>query len=168
MLSGLTLSLCVCVCAQSCLTLCDPMDCSPPDSSVHGIFQARIQEWIAISFSRGSSWPRDPPWVFGSPALAGRLFTTSDSLVFLISHPSNSGLGERLKSFWWQPIGFVAAICNPREHIWFRSSLWWHRSTNSTVCPAAPDSDSDGTRVVCTAVPVCVLGSPRPMDISTP
>ena len=45
--------------AQSCLTLCDPMDCSLPGSSVHGIFQARILEWIAISFSRGSSWPRD-------------------------------------------------------------------------------------------------------------
>ena len=41
--------------AQSCLTLCDPMDCSLPGSSVHGIFQARVLEWTAISFSRGSS-----------------------------------------------------------------------------------------------------------------
>ena len=45
--------------AQSCPTVCDPMDCSPPGSSVHGIFQARVLEWIAISFSRGSSQPRD-------------------------------------------------------------------------------------------------------------
>ena len=45
--------------AQSCPTLCDPMDCSPPGSSVHEIFQARILEWVAISFSRGSSQPRD-------------------------------------------------------------------------------------------------------------
>ena len=44
---------------QSCLTLCDPMDCSPPVSSVHGILQARILEWLAIPFSRGSSQPRD-------------------------------------------------------------------------------------------------------------
>ena len=44
---------------QSCLTLCDPMDCSPSGSSVHGILQARILEGIAISFSRVSSWPRD-------------------------------------------------------------------------------------------------------------
>ena len=44
---------------QSCPTLCDPMDCSLPGSSVHGIFQARILEWVAISFSRRSSWPRD-------------------------------------------------------------------------------------------------------------
>ena len=43
------------VCAQSCQTLCDPMDCSPPGSSVHWISQARILEWVAISFSRGSS-----------------------------------------------------------------------------------------------------------------
>ena len=45
--------------AQSCPTLRDPMDCSPPGSSVHGIFQARILEWVAISFSRGSSRSRD-------------------------------------------------------------------------------------------------------------
>ena len=44
---------------QSCLTLCDPMDCSLPGSSVRGIFQAIVLEWIAISFSRGSSRPRD-------------------------------------------------------------------------------------------------------------
>ena len=45
--------------AQSFLTLCNPMDCSPPDSSVHGISQARILDWVAISFSRGSSQPRN-------------------------------------------------------------------------------------------------------------
>ena len=45
--------------SQSCLTLCDPIDCGPPGSSVHGVFQARILEWVAISFSRGSSQPRD-------------------------------------------------------------------------------------------------------------
>ena len=48
---------------QSCPTLCKPMDCSPPGSSVHGIFQARVLEWVAISFSRGSSRPRDRTWV---------------------------------------------------------------------------------------------------------
>ena len=44
---------------QLCLTLWDPMDCSPPGSSVHGILQARVLEWIAMPFSRGASWPRD-------------------------------------------------------------------------------------------------------------
>ena len=44
---------------QLCPTVCDPMDCSLPGSSVHGIFPARILEWVAIPFSKGSSWPRD-------------------------------------------------------------------------------------------------------------
>ena len=44
---------------QSCLTLCNPMDCSLQGSSIHGIFQARVLEWVVISFSRGSSRPRD-------------------------------------------------------------------------------------------------------------
>ena len=59
--------------AQSCLTLCNPKDCSPPGSYVHGILQARILEWVAVSFSRGSSWPRDQTWV---SCTAGRFFTT--------------------------------------------------------------------------------------------
>ena len=45
--------------AQSCLILCDPMGCSPPGSSVHGILQTRILDWVANSFSRGSFRPRD-------------------------------------------------------------------------------------------------------------
>ena len=45
--------------AQLCLTLCDPIDCSPPGSSVHVILQARILEWVAMPFFRGSSWPRN-------------------------------------------------------------------------------------------------------------
>ena len=57
---------------QLCPTLCDPMDSSPPGSSVHGILYARILEWVAISFSRGSSWPRD--WTRVS-CIAGRCFT---------------------------------------------------------------------------------------------
>ena len=48
---------------QSCLTLCDPVDCSAPDSSVHGILQAGILEWVTTSFSRGSSSPRDRTWI---------------------------------------------------------------------------------------------------------
>ena len=62
----------VCEVAQSCPTVCDPTDCSLPGSSIHGIFQARVLEWVAISFSRGSSWPRDRTWVSHT---AGRLFT---------------------------------------------------------------------------------------------
>ena len=47
------------LCAQLCPALWDPMNCSPPDSSVHGVFQARVLEWVAISYSRGSSWSKD-------------------------------------------------------------------------------------------------------------
>ena len=57
--------------AQSCPALCYPVDCSPPGSSVLGILQARILEWVAISFSRGSSQPRDRTWV---SCIAGRCF----------------------------------------------------------------------------------------------
>ena len=74
----LCVCVCVCVCVrarararacthvhvQSCLTLCDPMDCSPPSSSVYGIFQARILEWVAVPSSRGSSGPRDQICIF--------------------------------------------------------------------------------------------------------
>ena len=57
---------------QSCPTLCNPMDYSPPGSSVHGFLQARILEWVAMPSSRGSFGPR-----IMSPALAGGFFTTS-------------------------------------------------------------------------------------------
>ena len=57
---------------QSCPTLCNPIDCSLPGSSDHGIFQARVLEWVAISFSGGSSQPRDRTQVF---CIASRLFT---------------------------------------------------------------------------------------------
>ena len=70
---------------QLCLTFCNPMDCIPLGSSIHGIFQARVLEWVAISFSRGSSQPRDWTWV---SCIAGRFFTvwaTREALYLLMS-----------------------------------------------------------------------------------
>ena len=60
------LSACVQACSitQSCPTLCDLIDCSPPDSSIHWIFQARVRKRVAISYSKGSSWPRGWTHVF--------------------------------------------------------------------------------------------------------
>ena len=58
--------------AQSCPTLCDPVDCNPPGSSVHGILQARILEWVTISSSRGSSRPRD--WTRDSRIASRRFY----------------------------------------------------------------------------------------------
>ena len=66
---------------QSFLTLCNPMDCSLPDFSVHGIFQARILEWVTISFSRGSSQPRDRTWV---SCIAGGFFRREASAMLKV------------------------------------------------------------------------------------
>ena len=69
----------VCMRAQSLRlspTLCDPMECSPPGSSVCGILQARVLEWVAVPSSRGSSNPEIEPTSLMSPALAVRFFTT--------------------------------------------------------------------------------------------
>ena len=74
----------VCSVSQPCL--CDPMDCSPPGSSDHGILQARLLEWIAIPFSRDLPNPEMEPMSLMSPALAGRFFTTSatwDTYVYI-------------------------------------------------------------------------------------
>ena len=84
-ISWVCVCVCVCVCIYTLtiyiwwwwLSLChvqffNPMACSPPGSSVHGIFQARILEWVAISFSRESSQPRDQTWVF---CIVGGFFT---------------------------------------------------------------------------------------------
>ena len=66
--------------AQSCPTLCNLVDCSLPGSSVHGILQARILEWVAISFSRGSSQPRD--WTLISHILGRRFYHLSQIQLF--------------------------------------------------------------------------------------
>ena len=66
------------VCAK-CLTLCDPMDYSPPGSSVHGILQARILAWVAIPFSEDLADLGIEPMSLTSPALAVEFFTTSDT-----------------------------------------------------------------------------------------
>ena len=67
---------CCCLVAKLYLTVCDLMDCSPPGSSVQGILQARVLEWVAIPSSRGSSWPRDQTWV---SCIAGWFFTVRAS-----------------------------------------------------------------------------------------
>ena len=79
---------------QSCPTLCDPMEGSLPDSSVHGIFLARILEWVAMSSPSGSSWPRDQTpvsYLLVSCALAGRFLTTeSPAFSNLTKHLSHN------------------------------------------------------------------------------
>ena len=60
---------------QPCLTLCDPIECHPPASSIHGIFQARILEWVAISSSRGTFQSRDQTYVSCVSCITGRFFS---------------------------------------------------------------------------------------------
>ena len=74
--------------AQSCLTLCNPMGCSLPGSSVHGIFQAIVLEWIAISFSKGSSQPRDRTQV---SCIVDRHFTVWANVADTV-HPCFNGI----------------------------------------------------------------------------
>ena len=78
---------CCCLLAKSCLIFCNPMDCSPLDSSVHGISQARILKWVAISFFRGSSRHRN--WTRVSCTAGGFFFTnwtTREALHWIITH----------------------------------------------------------------------------------
>ena len=85
---------------QSCLTLRSPMDCSLPGSSVSGIFPAGILKWIAISFSRGSSRPRDRTCVSHT---AGGFFTTEPPGK---PHADQSQWWEPVSAYQWQPLGF--------------------------------------------------------------
>ena len=83
--------------AKSCPTLFDHKDCSLPGSSAHGISQARILEWVALSFSRGSSWPREP----SPPALAG----------FFITEPPGKPKGHQLSSV----AQLCPTLCDPMD-----------------------------------------------------
>ena len=65
--------------AQLCLTLCDPMDCSPQGFSLHGIFQARILECVSTSFSKGSSWFRDRTLIFSTACSFFTIWATRES-----------------------------------------------------------------------------------------
>ena len=94
-------NLCVCVCVSvgtmSCPTLCDPMNCSLPGFSVHGIFQARILEWVAISYSMGSSQPRD--WnPVSCVSCTGRWFITTVSRA--AQNLLTTNLVENQRSFY--------------------------------------------------------------------
>ena len=66
----------LCLVAQSCLTLCNPVDYSPPGSSVHGILQTRVLQWVSMLSSRGIFWPKDPTHVSCVSCIVGRFFTT--------------------------------------------------------------------------------------------
>ena len=91
--------------AQSCPTLCDPVDCSLPGFSVHGILQARVLEWVTISFSRGSSWPRDWTWASRIGGRHFNLWATRDNSAHNDTHkPSVTS-----RTLWGH---LISAPCN--------------------------------------------------------
>ena len=123
----------VCVCYLVMYWLCDPIDCSLPGSSVHGISQARILEWVAISFSRGFSQHRD--WTQVS-CIAGRFITIWDTREAL-----NSSVSSSVAQFCWTLTPWTEArqatlsITNSRSLLkLMSSSSWWcHPTISSSV-----------------------------------
>ena len=81
---------------QLCQTLCEPVECSLPGSSVHEIFQATILEWISMPSSRGPSWPRDWTRLSMSPTLADGFFTTSATW----EDPAYDGMSQNVEAKW--------------------------------------------------------------------
>ena len=104
---------------------CNPVDCSPPGSSVRGIPQARIQEWIAISFSRGSSQPRD--WTRVSH-ISGRFFTIwatyEDSNRFNLKKKSAIWYAENMNAIKWTSHSFENKNVKTYTVYTFYKS-WW-------------------------------------------
>ena len=103
----------VCVHTQSCLTFCRPVNCSLPGSSVQGVFQARVLEWAAISYSRASSQPRDQtcviPMSLASPTLEGRFSTTVPSGKPDNIHSSNN-IKENSRHIWSVQCGCLGIV----------------------------------------------------------
>ena len=144
---GKLFSVCACWIASGlCLTLCYPMDCSPPDSSVHGILQARILDWVAMPSPRGSSWPRG--WTH--PCLLCLLHCQADSLLcclrslsyFLVSTKTSFYLSSKLyiiRNFSEASITYNTAKTTLGGSLWDKevivepisiSSLWLTRASN--------------------------------------
>ena len=126
---------CVCVYAHVCsvthLSLCDPIDCSPPGSSVHGILQARILEGVAISSSRGSSWPRDQNCI-SCVSCIGRqtLYHWATWEAHIQSWPWNkSGMKEstQMQSRICQFIRHVKSFIYTKHRVFERSSGHWKK-----------------------------------------
>ena len=105
--------------SQLCRTLGNPMDCSPPGSSVHGVLQARILEWVAMSSSRGSSWLREWTWI---SYIVSRFFSLSQerSPCFWLGNPNWKLKARNLKNVIH--MGGPSRV-KSRKFIW--KSNWW-------------------------------------------
>ena len=106
--------------SQLCPTLCDLVDCSLPGFSIHGILKTRILEWVAIPFSRGSSWPRD--WTQVS-CIAGRFL-----MVWAIRETLKSEIIQVFKSEWFA----VPMKKLKSKLIWGKTATCWPLGTHSS------------------------------------
>ena len=136
---GVTIMLVHAQLLQPCLTLCNPMDCSPPRSSVHGILHVRMLKWVAFSYSRGSSWLGDQNYIFcisctGKQILFGSVGKEStcnardEDLIPGLGRSPGVGHGNSLQYFcldnpmdrgaWWATVHGAQRV-TIRESIYF-------------------------------------------------
>ena len=120
---------------QSCSTLCDPMDCSPPGSSLHGILQARILEWVAIPFSRGSSRLRDGAQV---SCPAGRFFA-----VWATREALSMEAGTEVSGCTWHTPEVSPGCEQAAFFLWLSQAAFWtpgpsHPSTRMMLTVSLP------------------------------
>ena len=129
---------------QLCPTMYDPMDCGPPGSSVHGILQARILEWVAMPFSRGFSWSRDWTHVFCGFFTGGRFFIT-------------------------EPLGKSSCLIK-----WAKCYLWSeeHWSKRQQMLPLGSHGGQTpclwASQTICASDLVATLGVPLPQPLLAP
>ena len=123
--------------AQLCPTLCNPVDCSPPDFSVHGILQARILEWVAVSFSRGSSQPRDRTQV---SCIAGRRFNLWAARRENYFPQTNNKLHQLLNSLPFLTVYSISIFYEIFTSPWvcFQDAPGLHWSMWLLVCQTTP------------------------------
>ena len=111
---------------QSCPTFCDPMDCSLPGSSAHGVLQPKILEWTAMPFSTGSSWPTDRTCVSCGSCIAGRFFAAKTCFMHMQNegkyvsegHPSTP-----ISYYWFHPNLAFTLTLNHYHHMCFSPLL---------------------------------------------
>ena len=143
--------------AQSCPSLCDLVDCSPPGSSVHGILQTRILEWVAISFSRGSSWPRDRTqvshiagrcfnlWATGKPSRQSQVFYNSNKHLcgtYNVERWTTSWVQEQWQSPGLHPLNHLCKMQMCDSHCRFWSIYYSLNSMdNSKADPSMGTTD---------------------------
>ena len=140
----------VCVHAQLCPTLCDPMDYSPPGSSVHSAFLARTLQWVAIFFFKGHSWPKDWTSISHILCTAGRFFTIeplgwASQVVLVVKNlPANAGDMRCRFDLWvgkipwrkeWQPtLEFLPGESHGQRSL-VGYSLWGRTELDMTEAP---------------------------------